>query len=55
VVKRKDINLFLLPILPDALTEKQKITKIGHLLVTMKKFGLIGVGDKKGWVYTGDR
>jgi ATP-dependent DNA helicase RecG len=52
---RKDIDSLLMPILPDALTEKQKITKIGHLLATMKKTGVIDVGEKKAWIYTGDK
>jgi ATP-dependent DNA helicase RecG len=53
--KRKDIDALLMPILPDALTEKQKITKIGHLLAAMKKSGVIDVGEKKSWVCTADR
>jgi hypothetical protein len=44
-----------MPILPDALTEKQKMTKVGHLIATMKKSGVIDIGEKKGWIYTGDR
>jgi ATP-dependent DNA helicase RecG len=53
--KRKDIDALLMPILPDALTEKQKMTKIGHLLAAMKKSGVIDVGEKKSWVCTADR
>jgi ATP-dependent DNA helicase RecG len=53
--RRKDINSLLMPILPDALTEKQKMTKVGHLIATMKKSGVIDIGEKKGWIYTGDR
>jgi ATP-dependent DNA helicase RecG len=51
---RKDIDALLMPILPDALTEQQKVTKIGHLLTALKKAGAIYLGDKKAWVYTGN-
>jgi hypothetical protein len=40
--------------IPDALTEKQKVTKIGHLLAALKKTGAIDLGEKKAWIYIGD-
>lgn len=50
-VSRKDIDELLLTKLPEALTEKQKITKIGHLLSALKKAGVIRLGEKKMWEY----
>lgn len=46
---RPDINNLLLTKLPEALTEKQKITKIGHLLTALRKAKKIEVGEKKEW------
>ena len=37
----------------NALTEKQKMTKIGHLLSALKKAGTIRLGEKKMWEYIG--
>lgn len=50
-VSRKDVDELLLTKLPEALTEKQKITKIGHLLSALKKAGVIRLGEKKMWEY----
>lgn len=52
-VCRKDVDELLLTKLPEALTEKQKITKIGHLLSALKKAGVIRLGEKKKWEYIG--
>lgn len=52
-VSRKDVDDLLLTKLPDALTEKQKMTKIGHLLSALKKAGTIRLGEKKMWEYIG--
>lgn len=52
-VSRKDVDELLLTKLPEALTEKQKITKIGHLLSALKKAGVIRLGEKKIWEYIG--
>lgn len=52
-VSRKDVDDLLFTKLPDALTEKQKITKIGHLLSALKKNGTIRLGEKKMWEYIG--
>lgn len=52
-VSRKDVDELLLTKLPEALTEKQKITKIGHLLSALKKAGEIHLGEKKMWEYIG--
>lgn len=50
-VSRKDVDELLLTKLPEALTEKQKITKIGHLLSALKKAEVIRLGEKKMWEY----
>lgn len=52
-VSRKDVDELLLTKLPEALTEKQKITKIGHLLSALKKAEVIRLGEKKMWEYIG--
>lgn len=52
-VSRKDVDELLLTKLPEALTEKQKITKIGHLLSALKKAGVIRLGEKKMWEHIG--
>jgi ATP-dependent DNA helicase RecG len=49
-VSRKDVDELLLVKLPEALSEKQKITKIGHILAKLKKQGKIEWGKKKQWV-----
>lgn len=54
-VSRTEVNELLLSKLPDALTEKQKITKIGHLLASLRKLETIKLGEKKLWVYIGDK
>lgn len=50
-VSRKDVDDLLFTKLPDALTEKQKLTKIGHLLSALKRLGIIRLGEKKMWEY----
>lgn len=54
-VSRTEVNELLLSKLPDALTEKQKMTKIGHLLASLRKSETIKLGEKKLWVYIGDK
>ena len=49
-VSRKDVDELLLPKLPEALNEKQKLTKIGHMLTKLKKGGYIELGEKKQWI-----
>lgn len=49
-VSRKDVDELLLSKLPEALNEKQKLTKIGHMLAKLKKQGDIELGEKKQWV-----
>jgi len=46
---RAQINELLLDKLPEALTEKQKETKIGHLLMSLRAIGKIELADKKQW------
>ena len=46
---RAEINELLLDKLPDALTEQQKITKIGHLLMNLRNAGKIKLCEKKLW------
>ena len=46
---RKDFNELLLSKLPDALTEKQKLIKVGNLLLTLRKAGKIKVGEDRMW------
>ena len=48
-MSRPDINNLLLTKLPEALTDNQKITKIGHLLTALRKANKIEVGEKKEW------
>lgn len=40
-VKRKDVDELLLDKLPDVLTSKQKMNKIGNLLTKLRKSGAI--------------
>ena len=47
---RPEINDLLLSKLPDALTDEQKITKIGNLLTTLRKAGKIVSGKNKKWM-----
>lgn len=51
---RKELNELLIPKLPEALTEKQKITKIGHLISALRNAGKIRPGEKKMWTYVGN-
>lgn len=48
-MSRPEINDLLMVKLPEALTEKQKISKIGHLLTYLRESGKIEIGDKKQW------
>ena len=48
-LSRKDFNELLLSKLPDALTEKQKLIKVGNLLLTLRKAGKIEVGENRMW------
>lgn len=52
-VSRKEVDELLLEKLPDALTEKQKMTKIGHLLSSLRKKDVIRLGEKKIWEFIG--
>ena len=49
-VSRNDVDELLLAKLPEALNEKQKLTKIGHILSKLKKQGKIELGEKKQWI-----
>lgn len=49
-VSRNDVDELLLVKLPEALNEKQKLTKIGHILSKLKKQGKIELGEKKQWI-----
>ena len=49
IMGRSDFNNLLLSKLPDSLTDKQKIIKVGNLLLALRKSGEIEVGDKKQW------
>ena len=46
---RAKINELLLNKLPDALTDKQKIIKVGNLLLALHKAGKIELCEKKLW------
>ena len=48
-MSRPEIDTLLMTKLPEALTDKQKITKIGHLLTSLRKAGEIVFGEKKLW------
>ncbi|MBQ3710245.1 MAG: hypothetical protein II887_06040 [Bacteroidales bacterium] len=48
-LSRPEINTLLMTKLPEALTEKQKLSKIGHLLTYLRQSGKIEIGDKKQW------
>ena len=46
---RKDVDDLLYKKLPDVLSEKQKLSKIGNLLTDLRVSGKIRVGEKKRW------
>jgi ATP-dependent DNA helicase RecG len=48
-MSRPEINSLLLPKLPDAMTEKQKMYKIGNLLTALRRSEKIKFGEKKQW------
>jgi ATP-dependent DNA helicase RecG len=50
-VNRKEVNDLLMEKLPDSMTEKQKLSKIGHLLTALRVANQIKLGEKKMWVY----
>ena len=49
-LSRPEINALLMTKLPEALTEKQKLSKIGNLLTFLRKSGKIELGENKMWV-----
>jgi ATP-dependent DNA helicase RecG len=50
-VNRREVNDLLMDKLPDSMTEKQKLSKIGHLLTALRASNQIKLGEKKVWVY----
>ena len=46
---RKAFNDLLINKLPDALTEKQKLSKVGNLLTSLRMAGKIVCGEDKKW------
>jgi hypothetical protein len=50
-VNRREVNELLMEKLPDSMTDKQKLTKIGHLLTALRVSNQIKLGEKKMWVY----
>jgi ATP-dependent DNA helicase RecG len=50
-VSRREVDELLLSKLPESLSEKQKQSKIGHLLTSLRKSGQIKLGNKKMWEY----
>jgi ATP-dependent DNA helicase RecG len=50
-VNRKEVNELLMEKLPDSMTDKQKLTKIGHLLTALRVANQIKLGEKKLWIY----
>jgi ATP-dependent DNA helicase RecG len=48
-MSRPEINSLLLPKLPDAMTDQQKIYKIGNLLTALRRSDKIEFGKKKQW------
>lgn len=48
-LSRKEIDALLLNKLPDVLTPKQKIDKIGNLLAYLRKQNQIQIGKGKRW------
>lgn len=49
-LSRPEIDALLMNKLPNVLSQKQKINKIGHLLGQLKTAGKIRVGEKKRWL-----
>lgn len=49
-MSRKDVDDLLIKKLPDALDEKQKLSKVGNLLTQLRVKGRIRVGEKKRWI-----
>jgi ATP-dependent DNA helicase RecG len=50
-VSRQEVNDLLMDKLPDSMTEKQKLSKIGHLLTSLRVANQIKLGEKKMWGY----
>ena len=48
-LSRTQINELLMNKLPEALTEKQKLIKVGNLLLALRKKEKIEVGEKRLW------
>lgn len=48
-LSRKEFNELLLPKLPEALTGKQKLIKVGNLLLALRKAGEIEVCENRLW------
>ncbi len=48
-LSRPEIDTLLMTKLPEALTDKQKVSKIGHLLTALRKAEKIVFGEKKLW------
>ena len=48
-MSRPEINTLLMTKLPEALTEKQKLSKIGNLLTFLRKSGKIELIERKMW------
>lgn len=48
-LSRTQINKLLMNKLPEALTEKQKLIKVGNLLLALRKKEKIEVGEKRLW------
>ncbi len=49
-MSRPEINDLLMAKLPDAMTEVQKLTKIGHLLTSLRTLDKIFFGEGKQWM-----
>ena len=48
-LSRKEFNELLISKLPDALTGKQKLIKVGNLLLALRKTGKIEVSEGRLW------
>ena len=48
-MSRPDIDNLLMTKLPEALTDKQKVSKIGNLLTALRMANKIVFGEKKLW------
>ena len=48
-LSRPEVNALLMNKLPEALTEKQKLSKIGNLLTYLRKTGKIELLENKMW------